>query len=228
MSSHSFSVSLRHLLRNSGGVADPGAEKDTPIASDDELMVLIKHGDHEAFEQLFARYYIAVRSVARKILRNREDVADVVQETFLDAYQHSATFDESKGTLKSWISCLAYHRSLKRIRVLKRGAWQSGDSDELPFVLDSKATPDRWIRSLDFRKVLNAVLCSLDERQRQTMLLYFFEGLDLNVIAVHLGETLGNTRNHLYRGLAKLRGELMQSGLLKGYTEFDKDENRER
>lgn len=228
MSSHSLPVSLRHFLRNSAGVADSAAEKATPIPSDDNLMTLVKHGDHDAFGQLFARYYIAARSIARKILRNPEDVADVVQETFLDVYQHSATFDESKGTLKCWISCLAYHRSLKRVRALKRGHWQSGDPDEVPFVLDTEVAPDRWIRSLDFRKVLDAVLSSLDERQRQTMLLYFFEGLELNVIAAQLGETLGNTRNHLYRGLAKLRGELMQSGLLDGYIEFDKHKNKQK
>jgi hypothetical protein len=67
MSSHSLSVSLRLLLRNSAGVADLAAEKATLIPSDDELMALIKHGDHDAFAWLSDRYLITVRRIALRI-----------------------------------------------------------------------------------------------------------------------------------------------------------------
>jgi len=53
------------------------------------------------------------------------------------------------------------------------------------------------------------------------MVLYFFEGQELSAIALELGESLGNTRHGLYRGLAKLRKELVQKGLLQGYIEFE-------
>jgi DNA-directed RNA polymerase specialized sigma24 family protein len=53
------------------------------------------------------------------------------------------------------------------------------------------------------------------------MNLHFFEGQELSVIAEKTGETLGNTRHHLYRGLQKLRNELVQKRLLAGYIEFE-------
>jgi len=226
MSSDSLPFALPASLKNSSLVAKPVPQKATAGPSDNDLIVLVQKGSEEAFGQLFDRYYVAVRSVARKILKNPEDVADVVQEAFMDVYQGARSFDPAKGSLKTWISYLAYHRSVKRVRLLKKGAWQSGNPDEASSVLDSEVTPDGWIRSLDFGRSLEFVLATLNEKQRRTIVLFFFDGVELDVIAAKLGETIGNARNHLYRGFAKLRTELMQKELLAGYIEFDEDQNK--
>jgi len=114
------------------------------------------------------------------------------------------------------------------VRLLKKREWQTGDSDEALSVADPDVTPDDWIRSLDFGRSLDIVLANLNEKQRRTMVLHFFDGLEMEAIAILLGETLGNTRNHLYRGLAKLRSLLMQNHLLAGYIEIDEDQNKEK
>jgi len=226
MISDSLPFGLRASLKNSSLVAESVAQKATASPSDNDLIVLVQQGSEEAFGQLFDRYYVAVRSVARKILKNPEDVADVVQEAFMDVYQGARSFDPAKGSLKTWISYLAYHRSVKRVRLLKKRAWQSGNPDEASSILDSEVTPDGWIRSLDFGRSLEFVLATLNEKQRRTIVLFFFDGVELDVIAAKLGETIGNARNHLYRGFAKLRTELMQKELLAGYIEFDEDQNK--
>jgi RNA polymerase sigma-70 factor, ECF subfamily len=234
MSSDSFPISLGASLEKSSPVTESSAGKKTSDPSDNELMALVKKHSEEpeksadAFGQLFDRYYVAVRSVARKILRNPEDVADVIQEAFMDVYLGARSYDPGKGTLKTWISYLAYHRSVKRVRLLKKGEWQSGNQDEAEEVLDTEITPEEWIRSFDFGRSLDSALAALNEKQRRAMVLYFFEGMEPDLIAAELGETLGNTRNHIYRGLAKLRTELMQKELLAGYIEFDKDESTEK
>jgi len=227
-SADSLSFGLQASLKNSPLVAESAPQKTTACPSDNDLIVLVQEGSEDAFGQLFDRYYVAVRSVARKILRNPEDVADVIQEAFMDVYQGAKSYDPAKGTLKTWISYLAYHRSVKRVRLLKKREWQTGDPDEASSVLDSEATPDGWIRSLDFGRCLDIVVATLNEKQRRTMVLHFFDGLEMEAIAPLLGETLGNTRNHLYRGLAKLRSQLMQNHLLAGYIEIDEDQNKEK
>lgn len=228
MISDSLPFGLRASLKNSSLEVEPVPQKTTPGPSDNDLIVLVQKGSEEAFGQLFDRYYVAVRSVARKILRNPEDVADIVQETFIDAYQGARSFDSARGSLKTWISYLAYHRSVKRVRLLKKREWQTGDVDEASSVLDPELTPDSWIRSLDFGRSLDFVVATLNEKQRRTMLLHFFDGLEVEAIATLLGETIGNTNNHLYRGLAKLRTELIQKQLLAGYIEFEGYENKEK
>ena len=228
MSSHSISLMLRHAFKGPQEVCELSPEKLALVPPDEELMELVQKKDHEAFGQVFDRYYIVVRSIARKMLRNPEDVADVVQESFLDVYQNAGSFVPSRGTLKTWISCLTYHRSLKRLMLLKKRDRESGDLDKAAYFVEADVKPEHWIRSLDFRRSLDAVLGTLQEKQRRTMLLYFFDGQELSAIAVELRESLGNTRHHLYRGLAKLRRELVQNGLLRGYIEFVDDRNEDK
>ena len=195
---------------------------------DEQLMERLKEGDHEAFGQVFDRYYIAARSIARKMLRDPEDVADVVQESFLDVFHNARSFVPSRGTLKAWISCLTYHRALKRLMLLKKRARESGGLDKVEYFAVGEVKPEQWIRSLDFRRCLSTVLGTLQEKQRRTMLLYFFEEKELGAIAAELRESLGNTRHHLYRGLTRLRRELVQNGLLRGYIEFVDDRNENK
>jgi RNA polymerase sigma-70 factor (ECF subfamily) len=227
MNSHSLSVPNQSFPK-SGLVSQSSNEKPILIPSDDELMTLVRNRDQDAFGQLFDRYYITVRSVARKVLRNREDVADIVQEAFMDVYENASTFDPAKGSLKTWISYLTYHRSLRRLRLLKRQDWNASDSEDVSNVLDARTMPEHFIRSLDFRKSLETVLASLSEKQRRTMMLYFFEGWELPAIAADLEESWGNIRHLLYRGLAKLRAELVQNELLEGYVEFKQDKSSDK
>ena len=88
--------------------------------------------------------------------------------------------------------------------------------------------PEQWIRSLDFRKSLDKALTIVKEKQRGTLELYFFEGKDISAIAKELDESTGNVRHHLYRGLAKVRAELVQNGLLRGYIEFGSTDGRKK
>lgn len=220
MSSHLLSWTLRSAARVSADYVSLPPEKSSSIPRDDDLMALVQESDQDAFGLVFDRYYVHVRSIARKVLRNEEEVADVVQEAFFDVYQNARSFIPSKGTLKAWITCVAYHRALKRLKLLRRRDWESGDFEVASQSVEAGPKTEQLIRSLDFRRCLDAVLGILDERQRRTMTLYFFEGQELSVIAMKLGESLGNTRHHLYRGMAKLRSELVQKGLLRGYIEF--------
>jgi len=234
MSSEALPIRLENSLQNSSFVAESVPQKTTPSLSDNDLIDAIqnKAKDSEkseiAFGQLFDRYYVAVRSVARKILRNPEDVADVIQEAFMDVYQGARSFDPARGSLKTWVSYLAYHRSVKKARLLKKREWQVNDADEASLVPDPEATPERLIKSLDLGRSLDIVVATLNEKQRRTIVLFFFDGVELDVIAAKLGETIGNTRNHLYRGFAKLRSELMQKELLAGYMEFEENKNSEK
>ena len=214
MTTQSLSLATRANLRPS--ISD----EDLSRLTDEQLIQCMKAGRNEAMTHLFDRYYVIVRSIARKLLRNPEDVADVVQEAFLDVYQNARSFDPSKGALKGWLSCLAYHRSLRKLRALKRKEWQAGDGELTLPILDANVKAEQWIRSLDFRKCLDKALTLVNEKQRRTMILYFYEGKELAAIAQEIGENFGNARHHLYRGLAKVRSELVQNGLLAGYTEF--------
>jgi RNA polymerase sigma-70 factor (ECF subfamily) len=69
--------------------------------------------------------------------------------------------------------------------------------------------------ALDRREALQNWLVELSESQRQTLHLFFFEGYTFEEIAAKLGQTIGNARNHYYRGLEKLRKKI-SAGKLPG------------
>ena len=201
-----------------------GAQTETATAgerSDAELMCLIQRRDHDAFGQLFDRYHGVVRAIARSVLKSTEDVEEVVQEAFLDVYQNSGAYDASRGTVRVWISFLARYRSIRKWHHLRRRNWQSEDIENAIPIADPGCTSNQRIRSIDFDRFLDAALDALSDKQKRTVFLYFFEALDLETIAAHLGDSFSNTRHHLYRGIARLRRELMKNRLLAGYGEYE-------
>src|SRR5713101_5964483 len=160
-SADSLSFRLQASLKNSSLVAESARQETTAGPSDNDLIVLVQKGSEVAFGQLFDRYYVAVRSVARKILRNPEDVADVIQEAFMDVYQGAISFESPRRSLKTWVSYLAYHRSVKKARLLKKREWQVSDADEASLVPDHEVTPERLIKSLDIGRSLDIVVATL-------------------------------------------------------------------
>ena len=68
---------------------------------------------------------------------------------------------------------------------------------------------------IDRKEALQTWLTELSESQRQTLHLFFYEGYTFEEIAAQLGQTVGNARNHYYRGLQKLRKQI-SAGKLPG------------
>ena len=86
--------------------------------TDEELMNELKGGRQEALTYIFNRYYRLVFSVALKILRDRGEAEDLMQDVFIEIYRRIKLFNPAKGSAKTWILQYAYHRSLNRKKYL--------------------------------------------------------------------------------------------------------------
>src|SRR6202165_2372926 len=88
----------------------------TVVRSDDlELVHACKGGDVGAFEQLVKRYDRKLMRIAQSITHNREDSQDVVQETFLKAFQHLSQFRED-SQFSTWLIRITVNQSLMKLR----------------------------------------------------------------------------------------------------------------
>ena len=219
----SSSVSTRFL--SAGLFSEPAnissVSTDTPrdLAEfcDEALLTKICGGDRDALALLFRRYARCVRSVGRRILGNRAEADDLVQEVFLYIHRKSSLFDRTKGSAGSWIVRVAYTQAFLRRRQLKaQGFYLSGITDK-PVESDRRgdkgAHYDQTVEGLFGRNGWRRVLGSLTEDQRETLRLHFFEGYSFEEIAEKLGQSYGNVRNHHYRGLEKVRKHLADVGL---------------
>jgi RNA polymerase sigma-70 factor, ECF subfamily len=194
------------------GTSPPSAE-----FSDEELLSKVRAGDRDALALLFRRYARPIQNVGQRILRDKAEADDLVQEVFLYIHRKSALFDSSKGSASSWIVQVAYTQAfLRRRRLKSEGFYLSGIKDkpaECDAGGDSSAHYDQTVEGLFGRNGWRRVLESLTEDQRETLRLHFFEGYTFEEIAEKLGQSYGNVRNHHYRGLEKVRKHLADRDL---------------
>lgn len=184
--------------------------------SDEVLLEKVRQGSKEALGCLFRRHARAVGNVAYRILRNEAEAEDLAQEVFLFVYRKAALFDPSRGGARSWIFQATYHRAIDRRRYLaSRHFYSSSEFEEtMPLLRDSKAVSSFYEESLEGtlgEAKLRSVWESLSEDQRQVLELYFFNGDTFEEAAARIGQTVGNIRNHYYRGLEKLRKQFFSS-----------------
>ena len=97
--------------------------------SDEALIDRLKSGNAEALAELFDRYSRVVFSVASRILRDRGEAEDLMQDVFLEIYRDVARFDPVRGSVRTWLLQYAYHRSLNRKKYLqRRGFYEFGEA----------------------------------------------------------------------------------------------------
>jgi RNA polymerase sigma-70 factor (ECF subfamily) len=184
-------------------------------------MLSICKGDLDALASLFRRYARIVRGVSYRVLRDASEADDLLQDIFLLVHRLCGTFDSSKGSARFWILQMTYRRAVSRRRYLTcRHFYSHVDLDEAANQRPAMSTI--WSRDGDSvdealqRKIaLEGWFIGLSESQQQTLHLFFFEGYTFEEIAAKLGQTIGNARNHYYRGLDKLRKRI-SAGKLPG------------
>ena len=193
--------------------------------SDEALMIRICDGSREALAILFRRYARLVRTVAMRILRDDSEADDLLQDVFLFVHRNCSIFDSSKAAVRSWIVQMTYHRAINRRRYLNsRHFYTRLDLDGVAGLPDPRSEgreDEDPFRSLVGNTTLQALLDTLTEDQRNTLSLHFFEGYTFYEIAAKLDQSLGNIRNHYYRGLDKLRKQIFPGKAL-GRTRYGK------
>ena len=185
--------------------------------SDEVLLRRLLDGDREALSVLFRRYARMVRAVACRILRDESEADDLLQEIFLYIFRKCALFDGTRGSARSWIIQVTYHRAIDRRRYLISRHFYTHLGLDKAEMAESKAEVAFYEQSMEGMLgtvVLKKIYESLSEDQRRTIQLFFFEGFTLEEIAGQTGQTLGNIRNHYYRGLEKMRKHIFAGKML--------------
>ena len=187
-----------------------------PDVSDEALVEVICRGDLEALASLFHRHARLVRGIAYRVLRDPSEADDLLQDIFLWLPRLSSTFDPTKGSAQLWLRQVAYRRAICRRRYLTtRHFYKRLDLDGVAEELgDPRAELDPLDGGIDGMfglGVAKQVFDALSENQRQTLRLYFVEGYTLGEIAQKLGQPLGNIKHHYFRGLDRLRKQLLGS-----------------
>jgi len=188
-------------------------------ATDEALLKEVCEGGRKALALLFRRYARMVRGIAYRVLRDPSEADDLLQDLFLYIYRKAGMFDSTKGSARSWIVQMTYHRAIDRRRYLNaRHFYSRVDLNDASEILDvqSESGAATFAAELVGNMTMSGLLGTLTEDQRDTLSLHFYEGYTFEEIARKLGQSLGNIRHHYYRGLDRLRKQMFPARLPGG------------
>jgi RNA polymerase sigma-70 factor, ECF subfamily len=188
-----------------------GRSKDSELEAllDAQLIESFREGRNEALGVLFYRYRGLVLGVSCRILRDQAEAEDVTQEVFMDVCRRVELFDATRGSVKMWVLQYAYSRSLQRRKSRTLRLTREISVDEMrdtgvpelqlsPFGVDGLTAEQR-------ARLIRDALNSLSAEQGEVIRLSYYQGFSMREIAERSADTVGNIRNHYYRGLKKLR-----------------------
>jgi len=177
---------------------------------DDEVLAMIADGCHDGIAVVFDRYGRLIFSIARRILRDEGEAEEIMQTVLLDVFQSASKFDPERGSVKVWILQYTYHRSIRRKQQLESHHFYSAEQFESVINEITKNTARRvpGLSPQETNRLVSEALALIDEKQRRTIEMTFFEGLTAEEIAKRTGDSAVVVRHNLYRTLAKLRNSL--------------------
>jgi RNA polymerase sigma-70 factor (ECF subfamily) len=164
----------------------------------ESLLRRLTAGDPHALGEVYDRYAGLVNGLALRILRDRTEAEDVVQEVFVQIWRQAARFDPARGSPEAWICTMARTRALDRLR--RRTSRREEPSE----AATGASEPPRTEEALAVRKALD----TLSPDQRKALELAYYEGLTQTEIAARLGEPLGTIKTRIRTGMIRLRDVL--------------------
>ncbi len=183
---------------------------------DNELVAKARSGDVPAFEKLVAKNQDRIYGLASRILNADGEAEEVVQESFLSAWQSLSTF-RGDSPFGAWVSRIAANFALMRLRRRRLAQAVEAHPDAPEFnergsLIDSVAdwTPNAEGRTLDaeLRQAIDQATAALPDGYREVFLLRDLEGLSYEEIAQLTGDSVGAIKSRLHRARLSLRAAI--------------------
>jgi len=190
------------------------------------LVAQSREGDTRAFSELVRRYEGKIFRLAQHITQNREDAEDVLQETFLRAYEHLDQF-QGQSKFYTWIVRIAVNQALMKLR--RRKTDRSVSLDEQIDTGEDTVTreiatwdedPEQRFSREEMGGLLDSAVKSLAEPYRLVFQLRDIDELSTEETAEALGLSIPAVKSRLLRARLQLREKLTRAFKRKGDDAF--------
>lgn len=168
------------------------------------LVLAVAAGDRTAFEGLYRASASRLFGVCMRLLPDRAEAEDVLQEVFTSIWRKAGQFDPGRADAMAWLAMIARHKAIDRLRA--QPALQRREPLDLAESLAGpEASPADEAEAADERARLDECLGQLDANRRTLIRTAFFDGATYEELATRTGSPLGTVKSWIRRGLAQLR-----------------------
>jgi len=187
---------------------------DFSSASDAALVVAIGRYKQSALAEAYRRHAGAVFGLAKRLLSDRAQAEEIVQEVFLRLWNDPDRFDPDRGSLRSFLLAQCHGRS---VDVLRSNTSRRRREDR-----DARRTAsggydvDREVWDIALAAQVREALGGLHEGERTAIEMAYFGGLTYREVAATLGEAEGTVKSRIRVGLKRLRTSLQAGGIAMG------------
>ena len=178
---------------------------------DAAVLARVAKGDIRAFDQLYEQTSPILYALAVRVLNNRDDAAELLQEVYVEAWRKVDRYEGQRGSPMAWLVTLTRSRAIDRLRAgASRARDVSRGTDEQTVQRVRSGAPDPFDDYADreLRVLVESALSELPAAQQQAVELAFYEGLTHTEIAARLKEPIGTIKTRIKLGMNKLRTAL--------------------
>ena len=185
-----------------------GNVSSTQIRDDGALLRAVAARDKDAFQQLYTQHSSLLFALALKILSDRAEAEDVLQETFVQVWKTAASFDDQRGKPLGWFIMLTRSRAIDRLRSRKTRARLAESVGKDESQITTATTPSEDAVSSEAQRTVRDALGKLPDEQRVPIEMAYFGGLTQFEIAQRLSQPLGTVKTRIRTGVIRLREQL--------------------
>ena len=194
---------------------------DLKCLPEDALLKLASDRNDDAFRELVRRSWEGCLHVAVRVLGNREDAIDEVQDAFWKAYTHLSFFNR-QSRFSTWVTRIAINRCLMRLRQTKRlrfVSYESVSTEGAWYMAHEAAetrTPEQLLGIREVKRVLQREVRRIPVLLREPLELRYMRGLALEDVAERLGISVPAAKSRLHRAQCYLRDRMLPHCGLRG------------
>ena len=170
----------------------------------DKLLKDIALGNRQAFEKLYRDSSPQLFAICLRIVSQRSEAEDVLQEVFATVWRKAAQFDVERAGAMSWLAMIARNKAIDRLRSQPQ-ARKFEPLELADEIADPIASPQRDAQAAGERDRLDECMKRLDDRRRSLIRAAFFDGSTYEELAARVGSPLGTVKSWIRRGLLQLR-----------------------
>jgi RNA polymerase sigma-70 factor (ECF subfamily) len=195
--------------RRQGDAADEAAEREA--RRDADLIERLKKGDAKALDELYGRYRESAYGIACRLVGNREDALDVVQESFIHVLRGVQAF-RGQSSFRTWLYRIVTHAALdyRRWRSLRAAESLDRETAAEPADVTGQRPPHEVAANRDLGVAIDKALANVSEKNRAALVLFAIEGMSYKEVADILGISVGTVMSRIFNARQRLR-ELLAS-----------------